>query len=233
VIAPVLNRLHSLAQGLVFYVCDGHAVDLVSGAPGSFPGSSRKVSSTKWGRAFESDDGNSRVTFRDAHIIARIGTQHTMFIAYDTSVLDGDTGIISVPYNTGGPFPPLPYHSMMFGNDGTDAFTRYTVGGTQNFWIPSVGFATGSHTYAWTRNGSAQKFYRDGPLQDSTSAGSTSPPDFTGTYQEVTLMAYAGVLPMNGPNGKVAVAAIWNRALSAADVAMVSADPKVVLDRSW
>jgi hypothetical protein len=100
------------------------------------------------------------------------------------------------------------------------SFQEYHAGNTGFFIIGSW------HTYALVKSGNTVLFYRDG-VQFGSSVGMAS--DFAigwgSSPQPFTLFNLASTASGNGPVGSADVAAVWSRALSAAELASLTAKP--------
>ena len=222
---------NSLSRGLLFYVVPtrNNIEDHVSGAnltliSGSTLNPSNLYSPGAASGAYLPRRPAHAALTRDVTIatIARIDANPTNYGKF-----------FCIPYNTGGWAVPYGYG---FGRNadtssgqffyGLDASTPVSISSTTGF----LDIGTGVNTfYAVTRSGANVRFYKNGAFYSSATTD-TSPHDL-GNNNAWHVLGRNYQDPGEGYEGSLELCAVWNRALSDAEIAQFRQNPYRVLGR--
>ena len=224
-----INWGHPLTRNLLWCVAPSEGVlrEIVRGTTGTLFGAATWNGTTKIGAGVKSPGASTDGLYfkqDDGHVSANLGQNHTVLVwAYATSYPNsGVNTLLEIPRdaanaNLGMAIRQDQLHGGVAAYAYFDgSFTRVCQGGS---WT----FANQLHAYGASRTGGSVGFYKDGTLL-TTQAITNGTPTFTGSPHIVLLNRNDG---NTGDQlaGTVVFAAIWNRALSTAEMVTLAGDP--------
>lgn len=236
----VIDWNHPLAKGLLFFAMPGgvHRRDLVSGAAGTVLSTASLASGGMFGAALATTNANSGIVWPfSAQVMNGLTNSHNfscLVLANITAVNGSNDALLGIAYFPNGA-TTSPYglffaeHSS--GSDGAIGFPD-TSGNQQKVFSNNGWYQAGQgwQAYGVTRAGATVNWYLAGNPFSSTSVTDT-PIGFAsqaiGNANGVTLFngAGSGSFASEGATGQVALGALWNRALSAAEMLEMSRAP--------
>ena len=207
--------------------------DLVSRNPGTLLASGNltttNASHGTW-RCLESTSlANGGISLPSTAQLRSITTQRTLAFHGAIDAFGTWSALISIPYAAGTWAQPWMAHALRRqSSTGANLNTHAATGGTNYASVNSAGgFATGEHWFVVVIDGAAgiAQFYVDGGQIGDDLGIPTAPVDWGGN-QPVTIFNRSSTSNGEGTHGRCYTAAIWNRALSAAEVASLAASPR-------
>lgn len=229
-----VNWGHPITRGLVWvaYPSAAHPYEIISGRPGvlfagsnwngasAYGGGLASTSSTTGGAYFPDSGEQLRAITRDFSVL---------FMGRWTT-LPTTAGFFSVPMDaTTTTLYPLRFNSTSTARGNSVFATNSTTQNNENSSL--FGFSTNGRPYlaGATRASGVTDFFRAGRFQE-TSATPTSNVFWPATIEPpVLLNNNAGVSPGTSPQGVLVWAAVWNRALSRSEVALLDSQPMILL----
>ena len=170
------------------------------------------------------------ISFPSSAQLRSITTQRTFAFHGEIDAFGTWAHLISIPYAAGTWVQPWMAHSFRRqGSTGANLNTHAALGGTTYASVNSAGgFVTGNHWFVVAIDGAAgiARFYVDGFQVGGDVGFSTTPVDWGGSNQPVTILNRSSTSPGEGTDGRCFTAAIWNRVLSAAEIAGLVISPQ-------
>lgn len=229
-----LNTGHPLTQGLLFCAFPGLCTcDLVSGAsPSTLGANIFPVTGTApnypVGYSINRSSGTGDLLFPNTiNQFITGGTECTILYSTNTPTAVSAAPMVVVPYNNANTTPFVLMDLGRSANTTTGLFRwADNTGAAQSSTATSFLVANTWSLYGVTRSGTSVIFYRDG-RQFSTATASGNAFGTPATVEAIGVMSNAPAALR--PATSCGIVAIWNRALSASEIALIANNPTILL----